>query len=99
MCSSCNYPKVLPLMLSSHRSLLAKRQLEVGGQAAKLRGGLAKLTEARTAVSGLAEACKAQQAVVAESKAACEILLVQIVQDKRHADERERRVRQKHANF
>ncbi len=42
-----------------------------------------------TAMQGVAEA---KQVVVAQAKADCEELLVQIVQDKRAADEQERQV-------
>ena len=81
-------------MCGAHaRALLAERRQQVGGKLDLLRGGLAKLAEARAAVDGLATACAAQRAVVAACKAACEALLIRIVQHKRGADERERRVR------
>ena len=38
--------------------------------------------------------CKDKKVVVAEAKVSCEQLLVQIVQDKRAADEQEKQVRQ-----
>ena len=75
------------------RPLLAERRQHIGGKLETLRGGLAKLAEARAAVDGLAAACQAQRAALAACKAACEALLVRIVQHKRGADERERRVR------
>ena len=76
----------------AQRAVLAERRQQLGGKLDSLRGGLAKLAEARAAVDGLAAACEAQQAAVRACKAACEALLVRIVQHKRGADERQRRV-------
>ena len=80
-------------MRPAHRALREERRQHVGGKLTLLRGGLAKLAAAHAAVDGLAAAREAQQAAVGACKAACEALLVRIVQHKRGADERERRVR------
>lgn len=80
-------------MWPAQRALRAERWQDVSGKLTLLRGGLAKLAEAHAAVDGLAAAREAQRAVVDACKAACEALLVRIVQHKRGADERGRRVR------
>ena len=80
-------------MWPAQRALQEERRQHVGGKLTLLRGGLAKLAEAHVAVDGLAAALEAQRAVVRACKAACEALLVRIVQHKRGADERGRRVR------
>ncbi|KAK9823872.1 hypothetical protein WJX72_006072 [[Myrmecia] bisecta] len=75
-----------------YRGLLKEKRRAVGDKAAKLKSGLQKLAETRVQVGEMQVVCVEKKAVVAEAKARCEELLVEIVQDKRVADEQEKAV-------
>eukprot|EP00798_Chlamydomonas_sp_ICE-L_P021926 gene21926-28972_t len=66
-----------------YRNMLSEKRAELGDKAAKLKGGLQKLGE--TTIQD-------KKVVVAQAKTDCEELLVEIVQDKRVADEQEKQV-------
>ncbi|KAG1668463.1 hypothetical protein FOA52_005236 [Chlamydomonas sp. UWO 241] len=75
-----------------YRSLLTEKRRELGDKAEKLKGGLEKLDETTVQVSEMKKVAEAKKIVVAQSKIDCEELLVEIVQDKRVADEQEKQV-------
>lgn len=83
---------IIELCLGQFRGLLAEKRSELGQKAAKLKSGLGKLEETGVQVAGMQLVCVDKKKVVAEAKAACEELLVEIVQDKRAADEQEKQV-------
>ena len=72
--------------------LLREKRDQLMSKAEKLRGGLEKLDETGVQVGEMQEVAKAKKLEVAQAKKSCEELLVQIVQDKRVADEREKQV-------
>ena len=58
----------------------------------KLSGGLEKLDETGVQVQEMQVVCEEKKVIVAQAKVDCEALLVEIVQDKRVADEQEKQV-------
>lgn len=75
-----------------YKDLLAEKRRELGEKAAKLQGGLQKLDETSVQVAAMKKVAEEKKVVVAQAKADCEELLVEIVQDKRVADEQEKQV-------
>lgn len=75
-----------------YRGLLQEKRAEFGDKAGKLKGGLEKLDETQVQVGEMQVVCKDKKVVVATAKTDCEELLVEIVQDKRVADEQEKQV-------
>ncbi|GFH10191.1 dynein-1, subspecies f, partial [Haematococcus lacustris] len=73
-------------------SLLAEKRRELGDKANKLKGGLEKLAETSVQVAAMKKVAEEKKVVVAQAKTDCEELLVEIVQDKRVADEQEKQV-------
>jgi len=78
--------------VSGYKSLLNEKRKEIGDKASKLRGGLKKLDETGVQVSEMQVVALEKKVVVAKAKRDCEELLVEIVQDKRVADEQEKQV-------
>eukprot|EP00854_Cymbomonas_tetramitiformis_P005380 gene5380-6528_t len=78
--------------VNGYRSLLSEKRSEIGDKAEKLRGGLEKLDETGVQVQEMQVVCQEKKVVVAKAKRDCEELLVEIVQDKRVADEQEKQV-------
>ncbi|CAG9464381.1 unnamed protein product [Pedinophyceae sp. YPF-701] len=75
-----------------YKTLLGNKRGELIDKARKLKGGLEKLAETSEQVQEMQEVAKQKKVVVARAKKECEELLVQIVQDKRTADEQEKQV-------
>lgn len=75
-----------------YRTLLTEKRSELGDKASKLKGGLEKLDETTVQVAAMKKVAEAKKIVVAQAKIDCEELLVEIVQDKRVADEQEKQV-------
>ena len=78
--------------VGGYKSLLAEKRHQIGDKAQKLRGGLLKLDETGEQVQEMQAVCQDKKIVVAKAKRDCEDLLVEIVQDKRVADEQEKQV-------
>jgi len=72
--------------------LLDEKRTGLLDKADKLRSGLNKLEETGVQVAEMQEVAKAKKAKVAKAKAECDNLLVQIVQDRRVADEQQRAI-------
>lgn len=75
-----------------YKALLAEKRAELGDKARKLKGGLEKLEETKGQVANMSKVAEEKKIVVAEAKRSCEELLVEIVQDKRVADDQEKQV-------
>jgi dynein heavy chain len=80
-------------LVKGYRALLKEKSTELGASADKLRNGLAKLEDAREQVLGLSKELEKKKVVVAQSQRDCEDLLVQIVSERRVADEQKKQVR------
>jgi dynein heavy chain len=78
--------------VSGYRSLLREKRKEIGEKSEKLKGGLQKLDETGVQVGEMQVVAMDKKVVVAKAKKDCEELLVEIVQDKRVADEQEKQV-------
>jgi len=78
--------------VNGYIKLLKEKRKTIGDKVGKLRGGLEKLDETATQVSEMQLVCQEKQVIVAKAKRECEELLVEIVQDKRIADEQEKQV-------
>ena len=78
--------------VNGYRALLKEKRSEIGDKAKKLTGGLQKLDETGVQVGEMQQVCIDKKKVVAKAKRDCEELLVEIVQDKRVADEQEKAV-------
>ncbi|WIA33430.1 hypothetical protein OEZ86_006562 [Tetradesmus obliquus] len=76
----------------NYKALLAEKRTELLAKSNKLKRGLTKLDETRVQVTEMKQVVEQKQVVVAQAKTDCEELLVQIVQDKRVADEQEKQV-------
>lgn len=79
-------------LVKGYRSLLTEKTSELGSAANKLANGLAKLEDARTQVESLSKELEVKKVVVAQSQKDCEDLLVQIVSERRVADEQRKQV-------
>ncbi len=79
-------------LVKGYRILLAKKSNELSNSANKLANGLAKLEDAKEQVEELSTELEQKKIVVAKSQKSCEDLLVQIVSDRRVADEQKKQV-------
>jgi len=79
-------------LVKGYRLMLAKKSSELSGAANKLANGLAKLEDAKEQVEVLSKELEIKKVVVAKSQKSCEDLLVQIVSDRRTADEQKKQV-------
>jgi dynein heavy chain, axonemal len=79
-------------LVKGYRDLLDEKRKELGSSASKLANGLAKLEDARLQVETLSKELEVKKVVVAQSQKDCEDLLVQIVSERRVADEQRRHV-------
>ncbi|MEW5313998.1 MAG: hypothetical protein WDW38_005527 [Sanguina aurantia] len=75
-----------------YKVLLKLKREELGDKANKLKIGLQKLDETSVQVAAMKKVAEEKKGVVAHAKTDCEELLVEIVQDKRVADEQEKQV-------
>jgi dynein heavy chain len=79
-------------LVKGYKRLLAEKVNEIGSSAMKLANGLAKLEEARIQVEEMSVELEAKKIVVAQSQRDCEDLLVEIVSERRVADEQRKQV-------
>lgn len=79
-------------LVKGYRALLAEKSSELGSAASKLANGLAKLEDAKEQVETLSKELEVKKVIVAQSQKDCEDLLVQIVSERRVADEQKRQV-------
>eukprot|EP00595_Chromulina_sp_UTEXLB2642_P001436 CAMPEP_0196765288 /NCGR_PEP_ID=MMETSP1095-20130614/7947_1 /TAXON_ID=96789 ORGANISM="Chromulina nebulosa, Strain UTEXLB2642" /NCGR_SAMPLE_ID=MMETSP1095 /ASSEMBLY_ACC=CAM_ASM_000446 /LENGTH=615 /DNA_ID=CAMNT_0042123087 /DNA_START=2038 /DNA_END=3886 /DNA_ORIENTATION=+ len=79
-------------LVKGYISLLSEKRGELGASANKLGNGLAKLEDARLQVETLSKELELKKVIVAQSQKDCEDLLVQIVSERRVADEQKRHV-------
>mmetsp|Transcript_11537 Transcript_11537/g.25166 ORF Transcript_11537/g.25166 Transcript_11537/m.25166 type:complete len:1708 (-) Transcript_11537:108-5231(-) len=79
-------------LVKGYRALLGEKSTELGSAASKLANGLAKLENAREQVATLSQELEVKKVVVAQSQKDCEDLLVQIVSERRVADEQRKQV-------
>ena len=79
-------------LVKGYRSLLAEKSGQLGASADKLANGLAKLEDARAQVEQLSKALEVKKVIVAQSQKDCEDLLVEIVSERRVADEQRKQV-------
>jgi len=78
--------------VNNYIELLKMKREQLLNKANKLRGGLEKLDETGEQVGEMQKVATAKKADVVKAKKDCDELLVQIVQDKRVADEQEKQV-------
>eukprot|EP00898_Chlorokybus_atmophyticus_P005400 jgi/Chlat1/5861/Chrsp4S06373 len=78
--------------VQGYRALLREKKQALGEAADKLRGGLQKLEETKEQVAVMQGVCQEKKVTVAKAKRDSEDLLVEIVQEKRAADEQEKQV-------
>ncbi|CAM9677120.1 unnamed protein product, partial [Laminaria digitata] len=76
--------------LQGYRVILAERRGTLSEQCNKLRNGLTKLEEAREQASGRFYELEAKKITVATAQKDCEELLVEIVSERRVADEQKK---------
>ena len=79
-------------LVKGYRTLLAEKQNHLKSSANKLSTGLGKLEDAREQVESLSKELEVKKIDVAKSQKDCEDLLVQIVSDRRIADEQRKQV-------
>jgi len=79
-------------LVKGYRGLLGAKSGELGAASSKLANGLAKLEDAKEQVEILSKELEVKKVVVAQSQKNCEDLLVQIVSDRRVADEQRKQV-------
>ena len=79
-------------LVKGYRSLLAEKSGQLGASADKLANGLAKLEDAKAQVEELSKELEVKKVVVAQSQKDCEDLLVEIVSERRMADEQRKQV-------
>lgn len=79
-------------LVKGYRSLLAEKSGALSSSANKLASGLAKLEDAREQVESLSKVLEVKKVDVAASQQKCEKLLIDIVVDKRNADEQRKQV-------
>lgn len=79
-------------LVKGYRHLLKEKSGELGASASKLANGLAKLEDAREQVEALSKELEVKKVVVAQSQKDCEDLLVQIVSERRVADDQRKQV-------
>ena len=79
-------------LVKGYLALLAEKRKELGDQRNKLSNGLQKLEESREQVESMSKELEVKKVVVAKSQKDCEELLVQIVGERRQADEQKKTV-------
>jgi len=79
-------------LVTGYRSLLESKRQNVLASASKLRNGLQKLDDSRQEVEIMSEKIKVNKATVEVSQKECAELLVTIVQERRIADDEEKKV-------
>ena len=79
-------------LVKGFRDLLKEKSGELGASASKLANGLARLEDAREQVEALSKRLEVKKVVVAQSQKDCEDLLVQIVSERRIADDQRKQV-------
>lgn len=79
-------------LVKGYRALLAEKSGQLGAAADKLANGLAKLEDAKAQVEELSKELEVKKVIVAQSQKDCEDLLVQIVSERRVADEQRKQV-------
>ena len=79
-------------LVKGYRVLLSEKSLELGSAANKLANGLAKLEDAKASVEVLSKELEVKKVIVAQSQKDCEDLLVEIVGERRVADEQAKTV-------
>ena len=79
-------------LVKGYKYLLKEKSCELGLSASKLANGLAKLEGAREQVETLSKELEVKKVVVAKSQKDCEDLLVQIVGERRVADDQRKQV-------
>jgi dynein heavy chain len=75
-----------------YRVILTEKRAELGNARDKLANGLAKLVEARDGVEVMSIELEKKKVVCAQSQKDCENLLVEIVSERRVADEQRKQV-------
>lgn len=79
-------------LVKGYRVLLSEKSNELGAAANKLANGLAKLEDAKASVEVLSKELEVKKVIVAQSQKDCEDLLVEIVGERRVADEQAKTV-------
>jgi len=79
-------------LVKGYKTLLDEKSSELGDSANKLENGLAKLEESRAQVEVMSVELEKKKVVVAQSQKDCENLLVEIVSERRDADEKKKQV-------
>ncbi|CAM9519636.1 unnamed protein product, partial [Chrysoparadoxa australica] len=79
-------------LVKGYRLVLAERRAELSDSCNKLRNGLTKLEEAREQVETMSVELESKRIVVAAAQKDCEELLVEIVSERRVADEQKKQV-------
>ena len=79
-------------LVKGYIALLAEKRKELGDQRGKLSNGLEKLEESREQVETMSKELEIKKVVVAKAQKDCEELLVQIVGERRQADEQKKTV-------
>jgi dynein heavy chain len=79
-------------LVKGYRTILAERRSTINDSCNKLRNGLTKLEEAREQVEVMSVELETKKVVVAKAQRDCEELLVEIVSERRIADEQKKQV-------
>jgi len=79
-------------LVKGYRDLLEEKRVELKGRRDRLAGGTAKLVEGAEQVEIMSVELAKKKVVVAQSQKDCEELLVVIVQEKRAADDKQKKV-------
>jgi len=79
-------------LVKGYRMILSEKRTELGDARDKLANGLAKLVEARDGVQIMSIELEKKKVVCAQSQKDCENLLVEIVSERRVADEQRKQV-------
>ena len=79
-------------LVKGYRIILMEKRAELGDARDKLANGLAKLVEARDGVQIMSIELEKKKVVCAQSQKDCENLLVEIVSERRVADEQRKQV-------
>merc|ERR1711988_1585816 len=77
-------------LVKGYKTLLAEKSKELGDAASKLANGLSKLEESREQVEVMSVELEKKKVVVAQAVKDCENLLVEIVSERRDADEKKK---------
>ncbi|KAL0970220.1 hypothetical protein UPYG_G00238880 [Umbra pygmaea] len=77
-------------LVSGYKKLLAEKRSEVGQQVSKLRNGLFKIDDTRSKVEAMSVKLEESKKMVADFQKQCEEYLVNIMKQKREADEQQK---------